>query len=104
MHGESRFVEGNLRAKSLRDIWRRADAFAYNRRFNVEQLGGFCRFRDVCRGGCSWGAWAQGGGGNQDRFYYHAVKHRRFDLLAEEPTAAETGYFAATGTPCTTAR
>jgi radical SAM protein with 4Fe4S-binding SPASM domain len=107
VHGEGRFVEGNLREKSLRDIWQRADAFAYNRRFNVEQLGGFCRvcrFRDVCRGGCSWGAWAQGGGGNEDCLYYQAVKHRRLDLLAEEPTTEETCYFAPTGTPCTTVR
>jgi radical SAM protein with 4Fe4S-binding SPASM domain len=97
VHGEHRFVEGNLREKSLREIWERADGFAYNRRFQVEQLGGFCRrcrFRDVCRGGCSWGSWAQGDGDNENCFYYQAVKHGRLDLLAEEPTAAETGYFA----------
>jgi radical SAM protein with 4Fe4S-binding SPASM domain len=96
VHGESRFVEGNLREKSLGEIWNRADAFAYNRLFNLEQLGGFCRvcrFCDVCRGGCSWGAYAQGEGGNEYCFYYQAVKHRRLDLLADEPTAEETSYF-----------
>ena len=98
-HGESRFVEGNLREKSLRDIWERPNAFAYNRLFKVEQLSGFCRvcrFRDVCRGGCSWGAWARGGGDNENCFYYQAVKHGRLDLLADEPTAEETDYFAST--------
>jgi radical SAM protein with 4Fe4S-binding SPASM domain len=96
VHGESRFVEGNLREKSLGEIWNRADAFAYNRLFKVDQLRGFCRvcrFRDVCRGGCSWGAYAQGGGGNEYCLYCQAVKHRRFDLLADEPTAEETRYF-----------
>jgi radical SAM protein with 4Fe4S-binding SPASM domain len=96
VHGEHRFVEGNVREKSLRDIWNRADAFAYNRLFKEAQLFGFCRvcrFRDVCRGGCSWATYAQDGGGNEHCFYYQAVKHRRFDLLAEEPTAEEKSYF-----------
>ena len=96
MHGEARFVEGNVRQKSLRDIWSRADAFAYNRLFKEAQLGGFCRvcrFRDICRGGCSWATYAQGGTGNENCFYHQAVKHRRFDLLAEEPTEDEVRYF-----------
>ena len=96
MHGEKRFVEGNVRRQSLRDIWMRADGFAYNRQFKEEQLGGFCRvcrFRDVCRGGCSWASYAQGGRGNEHCFYYQVVRHRRFDLLDEEPTAAEIAYF-----------
>lgn len=100
VHGESRFVEGNVREKSLREIWTRPGAFAYNRLFKVEQLAGFCRvcrFRDVCRGGCSWGAWAQGGAENEYCFYHQAVKHGRCDLLGEEPTAEETCYFAAHG-------
>lgn len=97
VHGEHRFVEGNLKEKSLREIWTHPRAFAYNRLFKEEQLLGFCRvcrFRDVCRGGCAWGIYAQGGSGNEDCFYYQAVKHGRFELLAEEPTAKETGYFA----------
>ena len=96
VHGEHRFVEGNVREKSLRDIWNRADGFAYNRLFKETQLFGFCRvcrFRDVCRGGCSWATYAQGGGGNEQCFYYQAVKHGRVDLLAEKPTTEETGYF-----------
>ena len=96
VHGEHRFVEGNLREKSLRDIWSRREGFAYNRLFNEKQLCGFCRvcrFRDVCRGGCSWASYAQKGGGNEQCFYYQAVKHQRFDLLAEEPTTEETAFF-----------
>ena len=94
--GEHRFVEGNVRERSLRDIWNRADGFAYNRLFNEAQLCGFCRvcrFRDVCRGGCSWATYVHGGGENEHCFYQLAVKHGRVDLLAEEPTAEETEYF-----------
>lgn len=100
VHGESRFVEGNVREQGLREIWNRSNAFAYNRRFNLEQLGGFCRvcrFRDVCRGGCRWDAFTQGDRGNENCFYFQAVKHRRLDLLDEEPTATETDYFALPG-------
>jgi radical SAM protein with 4Fe4S-binding SPASM domain len=96
MLGERRFVEGNVRKQSLREIWNRADAFAYNRLFKEDQLGGFCRvcrYRDVCRGGCSWATYAQGGGGNENCFYCQVVKHRRFELLAEEPTDDEIRYF-----------
>ncbi len=96
VHGEQRFVEGNLREHSLREIWDRPAAFAYNRSFQPERLRGFCRvcrFRDLCRGGCSWGAWAQGDAGNENCFYYQAVKHGRLDLLDEAPTADESAYF-----------
>jgi radical SAM protein with 4Fe4S-binding SPASM domain len=96
VHGETRFVEGNLREHSLREIWNRPGAFAYNRHFKEEQLGGFCRvcrYRDVCRGGCSWGVYAHEGSGNERCFYYQAVKHGRSDLLAEAPTAEESEYW-----------
>jgi radical SAM protein with 4Fe4S-binding SPASM domain len=53
-HGD-RFCEGHVRARSLTEIWRDPNAFAYNRRFAREQRGGTCgacRFLDDCRGGC----------------------------------------------------
>lgn len=52
---DERFIEGNLREKSLREIWENPDAFAYNRKFQMECLTGACRtcqFGDLCAGGC----------------------------------------------------
>jgi radical SAM protein with 4Fe4S-binding SPASM domain len=52
---DERFIEGNLREKSLREIWEDPDAFAYNRRFTTDQLTGKCAScprGDVCAGGC----------------------------------------------------
>ncbi|WPL16484.1 Anaerobic sulfatase-maturating enzyme YdeM [Thiorhodovibrio winogradskyi] len=49
------FVEGNIRQTPLRVIWNRPGAFAWNRDFSVEDLGGFCekcRYGEICRGGC----------------------------------------------------
>jgi len=50
------FVEGNIREKSLQEIWNAPDAFAYNRRFTREHAEGAChdcRYLPLCRGGCA---------------------------------------------------
>ena len=49
------FIEGNLRQKTLRQIWEDPNAFAYNRKFSPELLTGkcaSCSFGGICRGGC----------------------------------------------------
>jgi radical SAM protein with 4Fe4S-binding SPASM domain len=64
MNGVDRFVEGNVRDGGLRAIWERDGAFAYNRRFTVEDLGGACRaceYAEICRGGCTWMTFASAG-------------------------------------------
>lgn len=93
-HDEDRFVEGNLRESSLAEIWSRPGAFAYNRRFDVEQLGGFCgvcRYRDICRGGCSWTAFSRTGDRHDNPFcfYRQAVCAGRMDLLADGDQPSE---------------
>lgn len=54
------FIEGNLREKTLREIWASPAGFAYNRQFRPELLSGkcaHCEMGDVCAGGCrSFGA------------------------------------------------
>ena len=52
---DERFNEGNLRERSLLDIWTDPGAFAYNRRFDESMLGGKCakcEYGSVCAGGC----------------------------------------------------
>ena len=49
------FIEGNLRERSLKDIWSDPCSFKYNRQFNKQLLSGNCRicsFGQVCAGGC----------------------------------------------------
>jgi radical SAM protein with 4Fe4S-binding SPASM domain len=49
------FNEGNLRERSLKEIWHDPHAFAYNREFHENQLKGNCSgcaFGRICRGGC----------------------------------------------------
>jgi radical SAM protein with 4Fe4S-binding SPASM domain len=64
LNGRDDFVEGNLRKQRLHEIWNNPDAFAYNRRFRVEDLQGRCagcEFGEVCRGGCTFSSVAHAG-------------------------------------------
>lgn len=49
------FIEGNLREKTLKEIWEDPDAFAYNRKFSPDMLTGACAscvWGCICAGGC----------------------------------------------------
>lgn len=49
------FIEGNLRERSLAEIWNDPGAFSYNRNFSTDMLTGGCRgceYGERCRGGC----------------------------------------------------
>jgi len=50
------FVAGNVRQRSLGDIWRDESGFAYNTRWREQELTGFCKrcaFGRLCRAGCT---------------------------------------------------
>ena len=52
---DERFIEGNLRKRSLREIWEDENAFAFNRRFEPRLLTGKCgrcALGEYCGGGC----------------------------------------------------
>jgi radical SAM protein with 4Fe4S-binding SPASM domain len=82
MNSEDRFIEGNVRQHPLAEIWNRPGAFAYNREFSVDMLGGFCRtceYAEVCRGGCTWTTFAEHGPVRDNPYCYWRQRH-----LAEE--------------------
>jgi radical SAM protein with 4Fe4S-binding SPASM domain len=70
------YVGGNVRARSIRDIWDNAPELAFTRERSVDGLWGFCRtcaFADVCRGGCNFTAHALlGRPGNNPYCHYRA--------------------------------
>jgi len=54
--GNDRFIEGNVRNGGLKKIWNDPTSFSYNRSFNSNQLGPYCRgcsYGDSCKGGCN---------------------------------------------------
>ena len=55
LHGDE-FIEGNIRERSLADIWNDKNKFRLNRRFSPDNLSGICKnckWGSVCRGGCA---------------------------------------------------
>lgn len=49
------FVEGNIKEKSLIEIWNKPGGFSYNRNFNLRRVKGLCRkcqYLKHCRCGC----------------------------------------------------
>jgi radical SAM protein with 4Fe4S-binding SPASM domain len=55
------FVVGNIRQTPLGTIWREAERFAYNTRWDGQLLEGFCKtcpYRWLCRAGCTTMAYA----------------------------------------------
>jgi len=52
---EDSYIEGNIRERSLADIWNDPKAFSYTRNFMVENLGENCtgcKYGAICKGGC----------------------------------------------------
>ncbi len=50
-----RFIEGNVRQRTLKQIWESPECCAYNRQFRVQDLQGKCRgckYGAICRAGC----------------------------------------------------
>ena len=51
-----KYIEGNIRERSLIDIWTDPESFSYNRKFDVNTLEGFCKtceYAQLCKGGCT---------------------------------------------------
>ncbi|MFW5878636.1 MAG: radical SAM/SPASM domain-containing protein, partial [Myxococcota bacterium] len=88
------FVEGNIRERSLKEIWRDPNLFAYNRRASVKELTGFCAScskKNVCKGGAKCVASAVTGDVLEDPYCYHRVA----ELARRQPIARMRGAVAA---------
>lgn len=60
-----RFIEGNIRERSIVDLWNDPDKFQYNRHFDCSMLTGYCKdckYGPVCKGGCVVASTCQDGG------------------------------------------
>ncbi len=73
---QSAYIGGNLKEKSIQDIWDHAPELAFTRHRTVDDLWGFCRacpFAATCLGGCSFTAHALfGRPGNNPYCHYRA--------------------------------
>jgi len=73
-------VEGDLRQNDLWHIWFHPEAFAYNRRFTLDDLGPACRGcdrGDLCKGGCSAMSIGATGQYHGDPYCFYGITHRQ---------------------------
>ena len=72
-------TEGDLRKNELWDIWFGPEAFAYNRKFTLDQLGSNCRDCDMgeaCKGGCSTNSYSTTGVFHNDPYCFYMVNKK----------------------------
>lgn len=73
------FVEGDLRKRSLWDIWFDEEAFSYTRKFSRNQLGEYCDScdkGDQCKGGCSAMSYGSTGIVHNDPFCHYRIQKK----------------------------
>ncbi|MFW6121679.1 MAG: radical SAM protein [Petrotogales bacterium] len=76
------FIEGNIRERSIVDIWNDPDAFAYNRKFKEEDLGPNCmgcKYGETCNGGCSTRSYSMTGVLHNDRYCFYRIERELFN-------------------------
>jgi len=90
------YVGGNLRARSIGEIWREAPELAFARTRTVDDLWGFCRtcpFAATCMGGCSFTAHSISGRPGNNPFCHYRARTLAKQGLRERlvPVTAATG-------------
>ncbi len=74
------FVEGNIRERSIQEIWRDDHSFSYSRHVRDSDLGGECRhctFQRRCKGGCSAVSYTMTGRLHRDPYCLRAIENKR---------------------------
>lgn len=77
------FIEGNIRNRSIIDIWNDPNSFVYNRKFKEEDLNGHCRdckYGKRCKGGCLTVSTTLTGKNHCDPYCLHLVEEK---MIAE---------------------
>ncbi len=72
-----RYIEGNIRRRSIIDIWNAPDSFPYNRKFLKKDLGKNCReciYGETCKGGCMGMSTAFTDMPHNDPYCYHKIE------------------------------
>ncbi len=81
---DSGFVEGNVRERSVADIWNDPGSFGYTRRFKAADAGSNCAgcgHLGECKGGCGEMSLMKSGAVHNDPYCFYNIERR---LFAEE--------------------
>ena len=83
-------LEGNIRERSLVEMWQDPKCFTIYRDRTVDKLTGFCakcEYRNVCRGGCSAMAYSLGG-----TFYENPFCLHKYEVESNAPQLKEEDF------------
>jgi radical SAM protein with 4Fe4S-binding SPASM domain len=82
------YVEGNIRDISIKELWESPEHFAYNRKFDMLELGSNCldcEFRFSCRGGCSEMSLMLTGQKHNDPYCFLKIEKKLFAQALNNP-------------------
>ncbi len=85
---EDKFIEGNVRKRSIGDIWNDPNGFAYSRNFKLEDAGDHCagcEFLADCKGGCNEMSLMKTGKTHNDAYCFHKIEQRLFKEDLKNP-------------------
>ena len=74
---KDRFIEGNIKDESLKEIWEDENSFSYNRKFTKSSLEDYCsscEYGEICRGGCPIISEALTGSTNNDPYCIERIE------------------------------
>ena len=83
---------GNVRERTVHDIWDHTRALRYTRDRTVDDLWGFCRtcyYADVCRAGCTWTSHVTLGRPGNNPYCHHRALELRAKGLRERLVQVE---------------
>jgi radical SAM protein with 4Fe4S-binding SPASM domain len=86
------YVGGNVRERTIREIWDGAKELRYTRDRTVEDLWGFCRdcyYADECRAGCTWTSHVFFGKPGNNPYCHHRALERQREGLRERLVRVE---------------
>jgi radical SAM protein with 4Fe4S-binding SPASM domain len=75
------YIEGNIRDRSIVDIWNDSNAFSYNRNFKREDLGENCKdcqYSEICKGGCMGMSTSLTGKPHNDPYCFYSIEKQLF--------------------------
>jgi radical SAM protein with 4Fe4S-binding SPASM domain len=79
-----KYVEGNVRKKSLYDIWNDEKLFSYTRNFKIEDIGENCKnckYIEDCKGGCSEMSLSKTDVFHNDPYCFYRIELRNMSFL-----------------------
>jgi len=78
--GNDRFIEGNVRERSLVDIWNDPSTFAYNRKTEMKKAGpncATCKHEPECGGGCNSVSYSLTGAFHNNPYCFLAIEQEQ---------------------------